>query len=704
MPEIVKGNPVNDPTQKSIKNHSKFTPSFSAPVTHKFGVNTPIFALAGVADDDISVRVTADTDTYTLKAPLMVPLKRNMDYFQLTLRALLPNGAEYLVTNPLTGEDIDPTKVNAVLTPSSLSQLQTKILLGMTTSVSGDLAGANLATNLVKFFSSYQMFQLVCSHGSLPKYLGYSCFSGVTATFSASNSVSKKVPIEKCYSAILAQIDDYLANNEGTLNIGLQDFYTVVNSAGNVTLQYNEFSVKIGRDVTPSRTETVAYFNTVRDFCEYLVESNCAVNSVNISYLSGDPGTNMFPEVGVSWLETAGKIMYGSQLTITRAGYTSSSLRNDINLLRLVAYQKACAEFYTNDKVDAVYSAALWEQNMLAVAYLLGAAKNYSVNGVPVLYDACSGQFLQKVIQSYSGTSTAYTDSAQRIAFIYLHNLFSFTRSLKYEDYFVGSRTQPLAVGDVTVGVDTGDNTVDVIDVSKKIQVQRFLNQVNRIGRKFSDYVKGILGDKPMKDVREPIFLGHVVDTIGAEETDNTGEGQLSLPNSTTSKFRNNADRFAFNVHIGEPSVIIGIVNYDIVRAYSYYNDRENFHVDRYDAFNPFMQFVGDQAIFKDEIIPVPADSNPFAYTLRYMEYKQKVDRAAGGFSLGVLPGYAYVLEPDSIPTNINSDFLRSHVGEINQFYQSLSGYTPAELFNFIVRLDIDVTANRPMAFAPSIL
>lgn len=710
MPEIVKTNPVSSPTQKPVKTHSKFSPDYSRYDSHVFGLNTPHFVMEGVADDDISMRSTCDVDTFNLKAPLMQPVRRNMDYFQLPLRCLLPHGAELLITNPLQGDDVDPEQVNSVVSAADLKFIVTTFTRGLLTPI----ADTNfIDANIASLIRAWQYFDTILSHGSLPKYLGYN-FPGLFGFHiqygdAQSNSQFLRPTYEQVFDAIFSYIDECLVDG-GFLQVNLSllefDPPQYGTEPFNPQMVHSALQVAIG---TPNMPFDMV-FPTFRSFLEFLGDSPYMIGGITDYMVT--PASLLRPASQTPLYELMGSVYFlrgNFPGTYVNASYDEKTPVKNENFLRLVAYQKACAEFYTNDKVDGIYSAALYDSNQLAIfRYIAGQALNaptyYNINGVPVEFDAMSGAALHTVITRLQMlTLNPYQDAvATALAWYYMHNLFSFTRSLKYEDYLVSAKTRPLAVGDVSVGVDTGTNTVDVIDVTTKIQVQRFLNQVNRIGRKFSDYVKGILGDKPMKDVHEPIFLGHVVDTFGAEETNNTGDGQLSLANSTTSKLRNNSSRFGFDVHCGEPSILIGITNYDIPRAYTSITERQNFHVDRYDMFNPFMQFVGDQAVFGSEVRL--SQAKDFGYQMRYMEYKQRLDQCAGAFSAGVLPGYARTLTEDDLPETIDSDFLRSRVGEIDQFYSVLTGYCRATLFQFIVRVDNSITAHRPMAFAPTIL
>lgn len=715
MPEIVKSNPTNAPTEKPVKNHSKFQPNYSRYDTHVFGINTPHFVMEAVADDDISLRCAADVDTFNLKAPLMQPVKRNMDYFQLPLRSLLPHGAELLITNPLQGDDVNANKVNAILPMADLQTYAQKLQ----SLFEKEGAITNLGLTLGRLIGAYQFYNLFLSNGSLIKYLGVSediAFQpsvGYVASLTAGDYHYDNVNLDQLFDVVFSQVDNIIAKG-GYLSLTLR---TLSIDAPSGSAQFTPGTSVI--EVAIGKTSSTAYekiFGSLRELIGWLAVNPYIVAVVDTTglvdqnifgdlsaYTESIDALSPMTAMGIVYIASAHP---GSFFVTLDYGYKAPA--KDLNLLRPLAYQMACAEFYTNDKVDGIYSGALYLSNQMALARYVAVrtsqSTTYTQNGVPVEYDAHSGQFLdimlRRLCSTISSNDFMTSDEEVLIPYFYFVNLLGYTRSLKYEDYFVGSKTRPLAVGDVNVAVNA--NNVDIIDVTKKIQLQRFLNQVNRVGRKFSDYVKGILGDKPMKDVHEPIFLGHVVDTFGAEETDNTGEAQMSRQNSTTSKLRNNSSRYAFDVHVGEPSILIGITNYDIPRAYATVTERQNFHIDRFDMFNPYMQNVGDQDVYGAEIDITKTGS--FGYQLRHSEYKQRVDQAAGGFAAGVLPGYARVLFKKDIPANIDSDFLRSDIYEIDQFYSVLSGYTLATHFNFIVRNDISCTANRPMSFAPSIL
>lgn len=751
MPEIVAKNPTNDPSQKPVKTHSKFTPNYSLYATHQFGLISPFFAMEGVADDDITLRTSVDTDTYTMKAPVMQPVKRSLDYFQVPFRAIMPKNAELLITNPLRGDDVIARVVAPWIPYYNFQQFFTKVIDGL--SYSGyswglrDLlngttySGRSSSLNSMSFVQYcvpailryIQVLVPLCSAGGLLSHLGANLrtFFGFIDSNVVGDTDYKDVDwfVDRFFDWLKSQFtDDGYFTLELLVNVisnssGMNPVPSISSSnTTRVTVYPNK---DFGNDNRYNRMDLRYFINNVL-FTERSI-GHCTA----VSGLVSSPRSSVV--FGTSY-EPLPVLRVQSYSANNAAQYDKFGL----NLYRLLAYQIACAEFFTSDAIDDVYSTSIWHNNMLSLAKVYlnspnssGADPgNFKYNGLVLDYDGCSGHYLQNLFAPGTGTgslyhglfrylawteystsgssasSTGYDPVQGNVAYGYFHNIFGFNRSLKFQDYFVGSRTRPLAVGDVTVSTNQG-NGVNIIDVSKNIQVQRFLNQVNRVGRKFSDYVKGILGDKPLPDAHEAIFLGHVVDTLGAEETANTGADQYSRDSGITSKFRDNSSRYAFEVHVSEPSILIGVLSYDIPRVYSETTDRDFYHLTRYDLFNPYMQFVGDQEIYAAEIGDFTTDS--FGYQIRYAEYRQRTDRAVGGF-VSNLPGYAKVQSYDNLRSpfsgylNQSSDFIRSRVTDIDEFYLRLTGFSPSSYFHFIDRVDMSVTARRPMAFAPSIL
>lgn len=717
MPQLQGNNPVNDPDSKPVKNRSQFKPNSSLYQTMKFGLNQPHFVMEVVEGDKISVRVTSDLDTFSLKAPVMTPVRMHKEYFFTPLRAILPKNADLLITNPLSGDDINPRYVNAVVPRSRFSSTVATMVTHFNTAMANAAAASSTRDadmiNLAHLIYMVQIMEPILSDGSLLCELGHPLSSTVHfgskanyETFNLDEVIDAFVRrISEDVQEFTVTFSDLVVSGTQQPTMGAQTKVIVVNT---------DLNSELADATTWSMRQFLSELRQGRYVLKVSIPSTGGMRSTydtshrEVRYQFDDSQTNAFS---------------------AQNGWPSSISSGEyVSLLRLVAYQLACAQFYTDDAVDYIYSTALWHENMLGLynywragTFTYPAAMFYPYNGISKQYDSVSGYLIDTCLNSLSDFNLAPTVSSGEV-FVYYNaaynntnhykrmcglgyytNLFGHTRSLKYRDYFVGSRPHPLAVGGVDVSVSGG--SFSVVDVTKNIQIQRFLNQVNRTGRRFKEYVQGIFGVTPMADPHDVIFLGQTTDVIGAEETENTGAAQLTEAQTVTSKLRMNSSRFAFEGSFSEPGIVIGITNFDVIRPYLDATPRTLLHVDRYDMFNPFMQQIGDQPVEGYELHPRAASNDDFSYKLRYSEYKQAFDRAVGGFRR-FLPGYAFLNDQGfyARSEHISPEFIRSHETEFDRFYIALVGYSAASYFHFIFRNDAEVQASRPMEAAPSIL
>lgn len=706
MANFAGNNPANDPDSKPVKGRSMFKPNRSFFQTVQFGLNSPHFAFDAVEGDKLSVRVGSDVDTYSLKAPLLTPVKMQKDYFFVPLRAILPLGSEKLITNPLTGDDVIPENVNCVIDTYELSSqlhlvASNLILADLTAAVgasSVDDADAYLLRALCNYVSRLEPFS---SYGSLLTHLGHSVGKMIRWAIQKDGS---RLYGDDFFEVLV----DRLMDDVASFTVHFSD----LTGNGNYYPGVGVFTSLSDEGMNSLHWNWNRFLEELRQGRQVHHISNIVLKStVDVS------------RRGLERIDSDGTVVSGVSTWVPLRNYGPNSYGvRYLNYSRCVAYQIASAAFYTEDSVDYVYSAQLWHENQQSLFMIsFGDPGSYILNGVRTRYDEVSGVPFRTIVNAgflmdllagtyyppVAGAIDVMTDGALTPASVtgYLYNIFGFTRSLKYRDYFCGSKTRPMAVGNVDVQVSGGQ--FSVVDVTKNIQIQRFLNQVNRVGRKFKEYVAGIFGTTPMHDPCEPVFLGMTRDVIGAEETENTGAAQLSDPQTTTSKLRKSSSQFAFEGSFAEPGVVVGITHFDVVRPYVDSSDRSFFHVDRFDMFNPFMQTIGDQEVYGMEIDT--ANGNTFGYQLRYAEYKQSFDHCAGAFA-HFLPGYAFLnsasnLEGFNVGTlRITPDFIRSRPCEFDRFYISLTHHSLAGYFHFIIRHDINVDASRAMDAAPSIL
>lgn len=712
MATLVAKNPANDPDKKPVKSRSRFLPNRSLYQTLKFGLNQPNLAFEVVEGDKVSIRVKTDLDTLNMTAPLLTPVKMNKDYFFAPIRAILPHNAELLVTNPLTGDDIVPKDVNCVILKSGSSSFETyknSVCSVINTLLSqAENAPDAYVSSLILLKAlviAVQFGDPFFSFGSLLNNMGAN-FAPLVYWLERSGSSKSDYSwdnfIELLCDTILSHVKSFTYavcsfSNQSTLT-PVAPMYRTINV---------DCEPQVG---AMSRSSGTIDFRTFLMDLRQGTQVGYIASVVPKNGITNTPYTVLYPNAGTRLI-----LQYGA------------SLQMDYNISRLVAYQLACASFYTDDAVDYLYSCKLWHQNLRACFIWACNTNNalgylsYVLNGTLQEYDAVSGACLNRIFNyvqtslfdtttlSASDTSTFIYNSTNRNRAYwveaYIANIFGFTRSLKFRDYFVGSKVRPMAVGNVNVSV--ASNQFSVVDVTKNIQMQRFLNQVNRVGRKFNEYVQGIFGVTPPKDPTEVVFLGHTDEYIGSEETNETAGALLTDAQTTRTKMRRSSSQFAFEGHFSEPGVVVGIVNFDVARPYTTSADRAFFHLDRFDMFNPFLQHIGDQVIYGSEIDPMQQAN--VGYQLRYAEYKQSTDRAVGGF-VQFLPGFAFLNDYDTLhapgrpDVGISPDFIRSRPTEFDKFYNVMSHYSEAGYFHFFARHDIHIDASRPMEAAPSIL
>lgn len=742
MAEIKSSNPINEQSGNHVRTRSKFDLSYHFFDTHRFGDITPHVVMDSVpADKDVLIGSSHDLSTYSFKAPLMQKLSMKKDYFQVPLQALLPLNYEKFITNPVIGDDVDAENVGLTLTPNShrvpgtdsrdLILRYRSSLQQLISSLEGvfDTQSSNFNQNQ----KNIVFFQVI-----------------MTALLSMEKFFSNGCLLAKlgCHLSSLGKFTDY--DSQGQANYvsfdQLFDSYISKLIEDIMYLEYKDYDGRLIRVITdPSRVLVPALRENYLTFREYL------------EVLRDDPW--LLCHIVNCYMQAGRSFNYGDNRYFELAGYglladLSYAPGFKLNLARPLAYQMVCAHFYTNDKIDYIYNAELYRQyvnelvsgvpeygdsiydSFTTVPSLLPGGQFFEYNGVKYNYDYLSAFNLNQIFPAFNPNVSQFVydpvtqgvflpngrdlDVNFQVSIYPVLNMLrvlvlqtavlGYRHSLRYVDYFVGAKSRPLAVGDVNVDVNQ-NSQFSVIDVTRNIQMQRFLNAVNRSGRRLSEYVKSLFGVEQAQDYHEPLYLGHTSDDVVGTSIENTADAQQTEALSVTSVLRSNASKYVFTGNFDRFSVIIGVTYYDIPRSYYNTVERPFAHVDRFDMFNPDLQFIGDQAIYQSEVNPAVASDveKPFGYTIRNMEYKQRYNQAAGGF-VEALPGYAFLADYDdsrrylSLERHIGPSFIRSKNYELDRFFISLTGYSLGTYFHFILDNYNQISASRPMAWQPGIL
>lgn len=678
MPTPIPGNPLNKETANPSKPHSNFDLSKPFGLTPRFGVNTPFFSMEVVTDDgEISITPRCTSRSFTLKAPAFGKVQKHIAFYQVPLQCILPKNWEKIVVNSQHGSDVQGESSGTNLVPALngvncvVSNFSTRLLDAFNvdyTNFSADLRTYVSNNNLPSYVNAILQFiirwEMFFSHGNLLSHLGI--HYGHLLKFEDSTKPDISYSFDGFCQLLLSSLENIK--------------FTLVDADG-------ENSV---------RGYGSKHIRKVMDFCRSKSLPSAVTSATVVS--------GSFVPVDMS------KISYSKVVMSTES--------EPLNLGRLYAYQIVNAHYYTNDKIDYVYTADLYRQYIGSLLYRMTDVNvvypyYFEYNGITCQYDELSGYFFNNVLDVIQENEYSYSDSDYWThVYPYLNAIFGFNYSLRYIDYFVGARPRNLAISgpNTPTNVQVANNSVDVINITKSLVAQRFLNAVARVPQNIEDYSEKILGRKTEYDWHNPKYLFSYDMDLFTSEVENTGEGQLSDPNSVTSVLRGSCGDLRFEIHgVDRYSFIVGIENFDFKRFYFSTQDKNTMAIDRFDMFVPELQYTGDQALKLSELVAGSDPSYNFGYQLKDMQFKQTFPECCGGF-VENLPGWLFTFNPldfDSrqlMDMNISPDFIRSKPTEIDDFYLSLTGLTLASYFHFIELWDIEVSANRPMIAAPNIL
>ena len=667
-------NKLNDAAPAVRHTFNRFNNGYKHYTSANYGEYTPFFNQVCNPADSKKFKSVSQVRTLSLKSPLYSQVKMNKDYFFVPYDAILPNSWQKIYRNPSQGDDV-PSDANTVIP-------DVRVLFQFATSF----------VSKVKQFldSSVAINDLVL--GILGKYI-YMAFPLMDAFFSSGGLLSRL---------------GYNNNHSVVFNLGAK-FYPTWDRCAEV-LYPMLFPDGAGfRFDFPSGG--VGYAFTISNDADFIVSADYP----NIMSISGRDALSFMRYYPDNIMSNASAFLSFLKSVRTKAtgitNFAVSSLLSDsvlepknfvFNYDQCVAYNLCCSQFYSNGNVDSVYSAELYRDALGSFVKMFNDKfDTYSYNGINVLYDVASGHYLSIALAKV--TSSEGTPESYFASLSYLRNIFCIQNSLKYGDYFTGSHTRPLAVGDVTAPV-VGEQ-VSAVDITKAIAYQRFLNVVVKLKNSFADYLRSLFGTLPAPDYHEAKFVSHSEGSVdGFEVANTTGNDQGNLVTLLHSVKEN----FEFELQVDMPGISLGIVSFVASRAYCQTRDRMFMREDRYDMFNPMLQTIGDQPIYGMEKSPLY--TTPYGYVQRYMEYKQRYNVASGAFD-DVLRTYCIICDSphassnalELLSPNVNPVSVRLTPRELDRFFTSVA-WSYGNSFHFICEFDNQCDDVREADYAPSIL
>lgn len=712
---IVQSNPMNFTHGKHNHNYSSFPNSLSYRhfMTARFGEYTPTFVMDGEPKDEISLNSKHLIDSLSLKAPFKGSIRKITESFMVPKMAILPLNWDRIYAQPANGDDV-PKDANCVLQdfPARITSAWEHLYLIAYNTISNlDKESASLKWDVLVAINSLMRVlvygEYFFSAGSLPVVCGYH-----SNNFIEIFADEKTLSYDKWLDLVISAVFQPFVRIRATETI-----------AGESVLRHFE-------GLAPAPDE-YPYYASFRSFLEHLRENptlkitdyDLTISSAEyVDYLKSltsdvtDEGY-LLPSPDIDPVTWRGITFRLPLLNPDGSDDMTDMSQTNFNLSRILAYQLVCAHYYTNSAVDFIYSADLYREYIYSLINSSFSentlSRTFSWNGYSLPYDYLSGHILNAAVITWLGsivsTASGLLNSVSDSCLAVIAAVFGFRKSLRFGDYFVGSRPRPLAP--VNTDVSVNSNMVSVIDVTRGIQAQRFANSVMRARAKIENYVGDLFGIRPAPDYHNPFFLTRQAEIIFGDEVQNTAEVQATDANSRTANFKSGNHQFTFTFHNDDahPCVYLQIVSFDVKRAYTRSIDRHFFHLDRFDMFNPDFQYIGDQPVYGYELGYTLVDGATipavFGYQGRDMEYKQRFDVASGGF-VENLPGWMLTDRDRSIMSigKLDPDFIRSYNTELDQFFLSLSGYSLGSYWHFVLCVNNDVSAKRAMAVDPQIL
>lgn len=632
--------PENNPGSRPVLASSQFDYNYNLAGSYRFGELGVCYMQDYSPKEELPVQSGHGLRSMNLKAPLQGEIMMHKEFFDVPLPALLPFNYEKFITRPAIGEDVDASEVglNVQGFDTRICWFFRKVIDSLLDDFdnSSEVSPANQILWIKTLISMERFF----SKGCLLSASGIQLNPLFVIYFTDS-----KRYFDDVFDIMMSDILDNIPSGNGL----------VIDS---VTCRREDFSNHM-------------YLEKLRD-CSSVRFINDNIGPLSSLSAFSDPENNVL--VSPTW----------------NAEMQYVNLGKPIQLQRPLAYQAVCYENFTDSKVDYIYSCELWRQNVGDFYRDNVGLDTFSINGVDYQYDFLSAHYVSKFLNlaydSFTLENTVWLDHM----IDWSRLLFGYNRSLRYGDYFTKSRTRPLAVGDVNVEVKQG--YVNIVDTIEKRWYAKYFNQVNRLNRKIADYMRGMFpGVFVGRDYHNPDWLVKLDMPISSPEVEGTSSADnTTKANTTTSVLRAGGSNFAFEFNTGMYyGVVVGIIYFDIKRYYTGIIERTEFAVDRDDFFNEYLQFVGDQPVYADEIDSARSHQEYFGYQSRYTELKQRVDYAFGAYAdEDELPGWLFLSNPPGVrgeDYTQSPDFIRSRPSELDRFYSALPGLSYKSYYHFLI-------------------
>lgn len=680
-------NVANQATPAVRRSFNRFNNSYAHYTSALYGEYVPFYVQEVNPTDSKKFKSKIQVRTDTLITPLYSNVKMNKDYFFVPFDALLPFNWEKIYKNPSQGDDVpDDASFSHRTFYTQVGNLVNKFceLFAQFNSLSEYSKGLCLLMLplMDDFFSTSGSFsRMRCPLSHLARFYYKT----------SAESVSR---VSLSWDRLCEVILPLLFKDGVTFNMMLSPSDTLpVTLTIDNSVASRHMDISVSSVVRSGKVSSKTMISILRYFAGSFLTESSFIRFGDLSIADTD--------------------IVLSSLSCDFTFKAENSQDNVLDYSRFAAYSLCCAQFYTNGQVDSVFSAQLYRDllssyvNDFYISHSNSPVTTFVYNGVKTPYDWLSSHYFSEALRflflGLAAHETLASVQPALSALMYLRSIFDLHNCIKYGDYFTGSHTRPLAIGDISAPVV--GNSVSAIDMTKALLYQKFLNVVVKLKNDISDYLKTIFGTLPAPDYHEAKFVSHSEGQVSGFEVANTADDQGNL----CSLLHDVNENFEFDLQCNQAGVCLGILSFVSSRAYCMTSDRQCHYADRYDMFNPMLQGLGDQSILsveKSGLHPVP-----FAYQSRYGELKQRTNYASGAF-IDKLRSYCIISDSPYIDSNclevlsptLSPVYIRLLPTEFNRFIKQSGSWSYGNDYHFIVEVDNDVDDVLEMEYAPNTL
>ena len=656
------------------KTHNSFDLTHTFFTTEEYGSYNPFYIEEVTAGDYAPINPRCEVRSESFNTPLMTPIKKTYDLFYVPFFAILPRTWEYIYTNPTQGDDVpDDSFCYLPNFKQLLSELFENWIAKIRTSLSPNSFQDTLKL-FTLFIFTYEMF---CSTGSLLFRMKYKLNPQVIFTSGV-------------YTGAMTS-DKFI---DKVLNVIAESCYVTLGYKTNVSRTFfsNDDAVKGLHFSDKSKV-------TKGELVSILRQSYSMPNTLVATALTKTISQELFDEI--SDLARA-SFNFGTSGNVEDTAF-------NYNFAPQIAYNLCVAQYYNNPSVDYIYSAELYSQAIFGLMIDNGILTledlTFTRNGHTVYYDIFSGHFIQKLFvfaTNMVANNSTLTNQYKSVISIFA-NIWSIQNSLKYGDYFVGSKPRALAVGETTIPVENG--SIDSVEVARQLLMTKYLHACNKLSSDFEAQFETMTGQQVPPDYHYPHFIQHSEQNISGYEVSDTTSANLG---NQITRMNSTGDGVKATISIDLPGYVVGVSSFYMPRTYCRTKDRMYFRSNRFDFFHPMLQNLGDQEVYQIERDDFSVGT--FGYQGRNEEYKQTYNHAAGAFC-DILRSWAYIADDaDSLGykldkgLRISPDYIRCNPAEFDRFLPITPYYSLGHKFHFICRYDINQTFNRQMIQSPTIL